>query len=138
MRVVPVKRDNAAIRQAITAGKPDMYFWSWWMDYPDIENALKPCFHSSNIPFGGNGCHFRSPAFDAAVAAAEAEPDPGRRIAKFQRAEDIILDECPWVFLYHRRSYTVVQPWVRNFEPALMFNAGRAETVDIDLALKPR
>ena len=50
IHVVKTKRDNPSLRQAIYNGQPDMYFWSWWLDYPDIENSLKPSFHSSNIP----------------------------------------------------------------------------------------
>ncbi|MCX7717761.1 MAG: ABC transporter substrate-binding protein [Candidatus Sumerlaeaceae bacterium] len=131
-----VRRDNPSLRQAIYNGEPDLYFWSWWLDYPDIENALEPTFHSRNIPFGGNGARYSNPEADALMDAARAESDPDRRIALYQQVEDIVRDDCPWVFLYHRRSYVMVQPWVTGYKPAIMYNADRFTEVDVDLAKK--
>jgi ABC-type transport system substrate-binding protein len=131
-----VRRDLAAFREAIYNGQADMYFYSWWMDYPDIENALEPCFHSRNIPRSGNGCRYSNPEYDALIDQAQAETNTDKRIQMFQKAEDMIIEDCPWVPLYHRKSYTAVQPWVKNFEPALMMNATKATGLDIDLARK--
>ncbi|MBX7244783.1 MAG: ABC transporter substrate-binding protein [Candidatus Sumerlaeaceae bacterium] len=132
------RRDTAAFRQAIVGGEPDLYSYSWWLDYPDIENALIPSFHTRNIPYGGNGCRYSNPKFDKLVDAAQNEPDPKKRIEMFQKAEDMIIEDCPWVFSYHRRTYNISQPWVQNYKPAIMYNADRYTDVDIDLAKKPR
>lgn len=131
-----VRRDGAAFREGVYNGEPDMYFYSWWLDYPDIENSLEPSFHSRNIPRKGNGCRFSNPDFDKLVDSAIAEQDAQKRIQLFQKAEDIIIDECPWVFLYHRRSDVAVQPWVKNFHSDLMINAGKCNDIDIDMTLK--
>lgn len=131
-----IRRDLAAFREAVYNGEPDMYFYSWWLDYPDIENALEPPFHSKNIPRNGNGCRYSNPEYDKLIDQAEAEPDAAKRIAMFQKAEDMLIEDCPWVPLYHRKSYTAVQPWVKNFSPELMVNAAKATDLDIDLAKK--
>jgi ABC-type transport system substrate-binding protein len=131
-----VRRDLAAFREAVYNGEPDMYFYSWWLDYPDIENALEPPFHSKNIPRNGNGCRYSNPEYDKLIDQAEAEADPAMRIAMFQKAEDMLIEDCPWVPLYHRKSYTAVQPWVKNFTPELMVNAAKATDIDIDLSAK--
>lgn len=136
LKVNMMRRDNPALRQAIYNGQADIYFWSWWLDYPDIENALVPPFHSRNIPYGGNGCHFSNPAYDRLVEHADATSDPAERIRLFQQAEDLLIEEVPWIPLYHRKTYYVAQPWVRNYRPAVMYNAGRFERVDIDLGAK--
>jgi ABC-type transport system substrate-binding protein len=131
-----VRRDNPSLRQAIYNGEPDLYFWSWWLDYPDIENALEPSFHSRNIPYGGNGVRYSNPEADRLMDAARAEPNPDNRIALYQKVEDIVREDCPWVFLYHRRSYIMVQPWILGYRPAIMYNAERFTDVDVDLARK--
>jgi peptide/nickel transport system substrate-binding protein/oligopeptide transport system substrate-binding protein len=138
VKVNVFRRDWATVREAIYNGTPDLYFSSWWLDYPDIENAIEPYFASANIPRQGNGAHFSNPEVDKLIADAEAEADADKRIAKFQKAEDAIIDECPWIFLYHRKSYVVVQPWVKGYKPSLMYNSGRFEDVDIDQALKAK
>lgn len=136
IKVNAMRRDWPSVREAIYSGQADMFFNSWWLDYPDIENALEPSFHSRNIPRQGNGAHYSNPAFDAIIAQADGEADPKKRIELFQKAEDIIIEDCPWVPLFHRKSNVIVQPWVKNYKPYLMYNAGRYEEVDIDLSLK--
>jgi ABC-type transport system substrate-binding protein len=126
-----IKRDYASINEAIFNGEPDLFLWSWWLDYPDIENALIPPFHSRNIPRSGNRAHFRNAEVDALLDAAENEGDPQKRIQLFQKAEDLIIEETPWVPLYHRKTYAIVQPWVTGFQPALMYNANRYTEVDL-------
>ena len=131
-----VRRDIAAFREAVYNGEPDMYYYSWWLDYPDIENALEPCFHSRNIPRKGNGCRYSNPEFDKLIDAAIGEGDANKRVQMFQQAEDMIIEDCPWVFLYHRRSDTAIQPWVKGFTPELMINATKYTDIDIDMAAK--
>ncbi|MGI8907438.1 MAG: ABC transporter substrate-binding protein [Candidatus Sumerlaeaceae bacterium] len=131
-----LRRDIAAFREAVYNGEPDMYYYSWWLDYPDIENALEPSFHSKNIPRKGNGCRYNNPEFDKLIDAAVAEADPQKRIQMFQQAEDMIIEDCPWVFLYHRRSDTAIQKWVKHFEPELLINASKCTDIDIDIGLK--
>jgi ABC-type transport system substrate-binding protein len=126
-----VKRDYASINEAIFQGEPDLFLWSWWLDYPDIENALVPPFHSRNIPRMGNRAHFNVPEVDTLLDEALAENDPQRRLELFQLAEDRIVEETPWIPLYHRKTFAVIQPWVQGFEPALMFNANRYTSVDL-------
>lgn len=133
-----MRRDLASVRHAMYSGEADMYSNSWWLDYPHIENAIVPTFHSANIPRGGNGAHYSSPELDRLIAEANAEPNPKRQIEKFQKAEDFIIEECPWVFLYHRKSFAITQPWVLNYTPHLLYNADRFTDVNIDLAKKKR
>lgn len=138
IQVNTIRRDWPATRQAIYNGQPDLYFSSWWLDYPAIENALVPSFASWNIPRSGNGCHFSNSEFDRLAREADEEPDPDRQILKYQACEDLIREECPWVFLYHMKNYIINQPWVKGFVPSLMINADKFVDVDIDLSRKPR
>jgi peptide/nickel transport system substrate-binding protein/oligopeptide transport system substrate-binding protein len=122
-------RDQAALRQAIHEAAADMFLGSWTLDYPDIENALYPPFHSSNIPRQGNQTHFRNANVDEVLAAARAEGDNARRIALYQQAEQLVRQQAPWVLLFHRKVYYAVQPDVKGWTPALIYNADRFNEV---------
>jgi peptide/nickel transport system substrate-binding protein/oligopeptide transport system substrate-binding protein len=124
-----VPRDQAALRMGVHDAQADLYLGNWTLDYPDIENALYPPFHSRNIPRQGNGSHFSNPEVDALLDAARAETNASLRIAKFQQAEDVIVAQCPWVPLFHRRNYYAVQPGLKGWTPALIYNADRFNEV---------
>ncbi len=128
-RVTLMPRDQAALRQAIHEGQADLFLASWTLDYPDVENALYPPFHSSNIPRQGNQTHFRNAKVDMALEAARSEPDSVRRITLYQQAEDLVRNQAPWIPLFHRKVYYAVQPDVKGWVPALIYNADRFNDV---------
>lgn len=125
VKVEPVPRDLAGLRAGIWEGAPDLFMGSWTLDYPDAENALVPTFHSRNIPRQGNGSRFSDPAVDRLLEEAEAQTDPQKRVEAFRRAEDAVREACPWIFLFHRRTFYAVGERVEGWEPALMYNADR-------------
>lgn len=131
------RRDLPSFREGINNGTPDMYWYNWWLDYPDIENAIVPTFHSRNIPRGGNGSHYKNSELDRLLGEADNEIDPKKRIEKYQQAEDFVIEECPWVFMWHRKVFEVVQPWVKNYHSSIMYNAHRFTGVDIDMSQRP-
>jgi ABC-type transport system substrate-binding protein len=51
------------------------------------------------------------------VQQARTEQDVNRRLQLYQQAEQIILDDSPWIPLYFGRDHYVVKPYVKNFEP---------------------
>lgn len=121
-------RDQAALRQTIHTAAADLFIGSWTLDYPDIENALYPPFHSSNIPRQGNQTHFRHAPTDAILARARAETDNAARIALYQQAETLIREQSPWIPLFHRKVYYAIQPTLTGWTPALIYNADRFNT----------
>lgn len=122
-------RDQAALREAIHEGTADLFLGSWTLDYPDIENALYPPFHSKNIPRQGDQTHFSNPDVDAVLTAARTEGDNARRIALYQQAEQLVREQAPWVPLFHRKVYYAVQPNVKGWMPVLIYNAERFNEV---------
>jgi oligopeptide transport system substrate-binding protein len=69
---------------------------SWYADVADPINFLE-CFLSGG---GNNRTGFKSPAFDALIQKAYAEPDAEVRLRLLQEAEAILLDEAPIVPIY--------------------------------------
>jgi ABC-type transport system substrate-binding protein len=42
--------------------------------------------------------------------------DQNRRLGLYQAAEEIIVDEAPWVFLYHPNMYILRQAWLKGLK----------------------
>ena len=67
---------------------------------------------------------------DALLAEAKAEKDNDKRITLYQQVEEAVVAAAPWIPLFHRKVYYAVQPGVTGWQPALIYNADRFNTVD--------
>ena len=84
----------------------------WCADYPDPENFADVLFHSgSNQNQGG----YSNPALDSLLEGARVEQDVNKRIAMYQQAEQMIVNDAPVLFTTHSLSYQLVQPYVKGF-----------------------
>lgn len=117
------------MRQAIHEGTADLFLASWTLDYPDIENALYPPFHSKNIPRQGNQTHFRNDEVDSVLTRARNATDNDQRVVLYQKAAKLVREQAPWIPLFHPKIYYAVQPDVKGWTPALIYNADRFNTV---------
>jgi peptide/nickel transport system substrate-binding protein/oligopeptide transport system substrate-binding protein len=107
--------DWSAFKQAVNHGEPDAFWLSWWADYPDPENFLLPLFHSSSVGPAGNRTRCVDPELDRLIETAQRTVDEEKRYALYRQAEDRVIHNAPWVFMWHRGDYYVVQPWVKDF-----------------------
>lgn len=105
----------SAYKAAINNGEADLFWISWWADYPDPENFLFPLFHSSNHGASGNRARYTNKEVDRLIEAGQRSVDLSERDSAYGVAENIISEESPWVFFWHKTDYTVRQPYVRNY-----------------------
>jgi peptide/nickel transport system substrate-binding protein/oligopeptide transport system substrate-binding protein len=127
-----VQLEWTAFKEAVNDGKADLFLLSWYADYLDAENFLFPVFHSSNWGASGNRAFYRNPLFDSLIERAQREMDPQARLSLYGEAERVVLEDAPWVFLWHRADHFLVQPWVRGFEPPTITNADKGTTIEIN------
>jgi peptide/nickel transport system substrate-binding protein len=106
----------SAYKEAINQGEPDMFYLSWWGDYPDPENFLFPLFHSSNHGPAGNRTYYTNTRVDSLIEQAEIVLDEQTRWRFYKMAEDEIISDVPWVFLWHKTDYVIRQPWIFNYK----------------------
>ncbi len=105
-----------AFLRAVNEGRVQMYMMGWVGDYPDAENFLQ-LFHSRNKSPGPNHSNYENPAFDAAFDAAMDCADAASRNACWRRCQEILLEDCPWIYTHFPKSYTLLRPSVRNYIP---------------------
>ncbi|GAB1470574.1 ABC transporter substrate-binding protein [Chloroflexota bacterium] len=99
--------------QQIFSGNHGQIFDSGWCaDYPDPENFADVLFHS-NVPQNHGG--YSNPELDALLESARIEPDVTKRIAMYQQAERIIVDDAPVLFTTHSLSFVLVKPYVKGY-----------------------
>jgi oligopeptide transport system substrate-binding protein len=86
----------------------------WQADYPDPQNFLDVLFHSkSDINHGA----YANQELDKLLEEARSEPDWNKRVALYQKAEQMILDDAAWVPLWFSTEAPVlIKPHVKNFK----------------------
>ncbi|MHC4916115.1 MAG: ABC transporter substrate-binding protein, partial [Planctomycetota bacterium] len=92
---------------------PPLYRLAWIADYPDPDNFLYVLFHSSRAG-QSNRVHYKNPEVDKILDAARALPMGAKRSAAYSQAEARIVEDAPWVFLYHRAGHLLVKPRVKG------------------------
>ncbi len=122
----------SAYKEAINRGEPDMFWLSWWADYPDPENFLFPLFHSSNMGPAGNRTRYANKRVDSLIELAGNTGDDKERWRYYEEAEKIIVEDAPWVFFWHKTDYIVLQPWVRNFKAYPVYSMDKGTDIKID------
>jgi ABC-type transport system substrate-binding protein len=107
--------DWSAFKHAVNDGEPDAFWLSWWADYPDPENFLFPLFHSASAGSTGNRTRCLDPELDRLIETAQNTMDEQQRYRLYRQAESRVIKDAPWVFMWHKGDYFVVQPWVKDF-----------------------
>jgi len=124
--------DWSAFKHAVNEGEPDAFWLSWWADYPDPENFLFPLFHSSSVGPSGNRTRLIDQDLDRIIETAQRTTSDIKRYRLYQEAEDRIVQNAPWVFMWHRADYFVIQPWVKDFKIYPIYSIDKR----VDITLK--
>ncbi len=106
-----------AFLKAVNEGRTQMFRLGWVGDYPDAQNFLQ-LFHSRNVNPGPNHAGYRNDAYDAEYDLALAAPTAEERNRHWAKCQEIVREDCPWVFTHFNKSYSLVRPSVRNYVPS--------------------
>jgi oligopeptide transport system substrate-binding protein len=89
-----------------------LFFSGWCADYPDPENFADALFHTGAQQNLG---HYANPELDTLLEQARVERDVTRRMAMYQRAEQLIVDDAAAIFLDHGLSLLLVKPHIKGY-----------------------
>ena len=95
-----------------------MFQLGWAADYADPENFLDILFHSESE---NNHTNYSNPEVDRLLLQARIEPNQETRFELYNRIEQMILDEAPWVLLWNSgETYALIKPEVKGYELTAM------------------
>lgn len=122
----------SAYKDAVNKGEPDMFWLSWWADYPDPENFLFPLFHSSNLGPAGNRTRYVNKDVDTLIEKGQNSLNEKDRNNFYKKAEEIIIQDMPWVFFWHRTDFLIKQPWINGYKVYPIYTMDKGTEVAIE------
>lgn len=101
-----------------------LFHMRWAADYLDPQDFLSILLHSSIVVNGKethpeNTTGYSNPEFDRLCDAADVEHDPKKRMDMYHQAEQIAIDDAPWVPLYFQKDLELDKPRVHNIRDSL-------------------
>jgi oligopeptide transport system substrate-binding protein len=96
----------------IDQGNFAMFNLGWVADYPDPQNFLEIKLHSQSAD---NETKYSNPDVDELLDKAKTEKDEAERVRLYQQAEKLIIEDSPWVPLFHGQDSVLIKPYVKNF-----------------------
>ncbi len=98
-------------------GEHDMFMLGWVAVTGDADYGLYSLFHSSQFGDAGNRTFWGNDEVDRLLDLAKESPDFSERERAYARAQEIIFEEAPWVFLAFRDDLNATRAWVEGFTP---------------------
>ena len=100
-----------------TPHKAPIGFVGWFQDYPDPSDFIDPILScASAVPGGANASLYCNKDVDALAATAKGETDTTKRLADYQKIQQMIMADAPWAPFRHQEFYTLVGKRVGGFE----------------------
>ncbi|MFE9598999.1 ABC transporter substrate-binding protein [Streptomyces hokutonensis] len=73
---------------------------AWSMDYPDMEDYLRPVFSKEAIANGSNYSGYTNETFEQLLVQGDQAPTHEEAIKKYQAADDVLLKDLPYIPVY--------------------------------------
>ena len=98
------------------ANRMGFFHMRWGADYLDPENFLSVLLASYG-PEMHVGYH--NPEYDALCRAADVEQDQQKRLQLYAQAEDIVVNDAPFIPIYFQRDAELIRPRVAGLRESL-------------------
>ena len=103
----------ATFLQDVHQRRFQMFALAWSADYPDPQDFLDIMFHTDSANNWGN---YNNREVDSLLEKARVEPDQTARFQQYNVIEQLIVDDAPWVPLWHSTERKVlVKPEVKDY-----------------------
>ena len=103
----------ATYLQDLNRRKFQIYALGWSADYPDPQDFLDILFHSESETNHGA---YSNPGVDDLLEEARTEQDGSKRVALYNQAEQMIIDDAAWVPLwYDSERNLLLKPHIKDY-----------------------
>ena len=94
---------------------PAMFALSWFLKSADPDLSLYPLFFSKNSPLP-NRSNYNNPEVDQLLVQARQVADRGKRAELDRRAQRVIVEDAPWIFVDHEIQVVATRAGVKGFK----------------------
>ena len=103
----------------VRRGAYQIFIWGWIADFPDPENFLflLECQNARSKSGGPNTANFCHAEFDRLYKEMKDLPSNERRVGLIGRMLAILVQERPWIELYHDEDFLLNHAWLVNSKP---------------------
>ncbi|HEY4384439.1 MAG TPA: ABC transporter substrate-binding protein [Ktedonobacteraceae bacterium] len=109
---VVIKQETFATLLSDTMGFHFQASFLGWSGRPDPDGNIYSYFHTGG---GNNDMQYSNPQVDTLLDAARTSSDQATRTTDYRQAEQMIMQDAPYVFIYHGISIQATTTNVKNF-----------------------
>jgi oligopeptide transport system substrate-binding protein len=102
--------ESKAYQAAFKAKDYQLAFGGWGADYPDPQDWFNTLFGCKG---GNNKYNYCNPNFDSLVAKADTGTDLSDRVALYNQAQTLLIQDAPVAPIFIRGRMVVVKPYVQ-------------------------
>ncbi|MBT7542766.1 MAG: ABC transporter substrate-binding protein [Gammaproteobacteria bacterium] len=116
--------DYNRFQEKMINGTGQIFQWGWNADYPDPENFLFLLYSKNGkVKFGGeNASNYSNYEFDKLFLKMKNMENSDNRENIIKEMLKIIQYDCPWIWGFHPKSFSLSHEWFENVESNLMAN----------------
>jgi peptide/nickel transport system substrate-binding protein len=99
----------------IRSDAPAMFALSWFLKSEDPDLSMYPLFYSKNSPLP-NRSNYNNPEVDQLLVQARQVSDRAKRAELYRRAQRMIVDDAPWIFVDHEVQVIATRANLKGFK----------------------
>ncbi len=105
----------ATFRDRVDKGDFQLAMGTWSPDYADPQFFMSYWFDSGYFGLAGNRAFYKNPSVDALLRKAEMLTDQQERIQLYKQAQEMVLADAPYIFLFQTNVLTPMRSNVKGF-----------------------
>ncbi len=106
---------NPTLRDKIDRGDFELCLGAWSPDYADPSMFMNFWFDSKNWGLPGNRAFYKNDKVDQLIRKALALSDQPQRVKLYNEAQDIIMKDAPYIFLYQTQTIVPMRKSVQGY-----------------------
>jgi peptide/nickel transport system substrate-binding protein len=106
---------NPTLRDKVDRGDFELCLGAWSPDYADPSMFMNFWFDSKNFGLPGNRSHYKNDQVDELIRKSLALADVKQRVELYHRAQDIIMGDAPYIFLYQTQAIVPMRKTVKGY-----------------------
>lgn len=107
--------ENATYLDGIINADYEMFVLGWVTNTGDADYGMYEPFYTG-MPTWANTAQYSNPEVDALLDIGQQSTDPSVRLDAYYKAQEMIVDDAPWVFLCNKQETAACRSNIKGFE----------------------